>query len=156
MRKTVLTVALMGFAIGAYSTTALGAGPTGGHGHIRLVSSDKCNLVFEVSGFTPGSFGRVEFSYGGHTYSVPVKTRAESSMYQIKLEPYIGETYARIAVEYRVAIQGMGNVISGTARVDCRCGEHYHHGGDEGGDEGGPGTPAGPATPVASQPGFAG
>jgi hypothetical protein len=158
MRKAILTIVLFGVAVATYAGTALGAGTAGSEGQVRFMNSDRCDLVFGFDGFAPGTQGRLEVRIDGSVSTINFLV-PESRARRFRLPPeFMFPGAPMVQVEYRIAVQGMSNVVSGVTMANCDCGEEEGGGSGSGGtgEGGGSGTGAGPATPISSQPGFAG
>jgi hypothetical protein len=156
MKKAILTIALLGIAVAAYAGTALGAGTTTGteRGHVRFITSNRCNLVFAFRGFESGTKGRLEISIDGAVVATRDFFVPSTGILGFRLHPYIDPTPDPVRVEYRIGVRGMAHILSGVTLANCDC-MPEEGGGDEGGGPG-TGSSAPPATPVSSQPGFAG
>jgi hypothetical protein len=164
MRKLILSVAALGFLVASYQV-ASGAGTTtaAAQGQVRLVSTEKCNLVFEFRGFAPGTTGRLQVSWNGTVNSMTFRVPSDSAVLGFRLHGLLGQPNAMVEVGFKIAVEGMSHPMSAVVMVNCDCSPGG--GGSGGGGSGGSGTGNGTGTSVSSAsaagaitaaPGFAG
>jgi hypothetical protein len=162
MKKIALTVIALALLVVAYEGAAIGAGSSTATegGQIQFRAADRCALIFGFRGFAPGTQVHLQVRINGATHAISFTAPSPAGIWGYWLHPYLGHRHDLVNVDYRITAQGMSKVLSGSTMVSCDCGEEEGGGGHEGGggNEGGGGsTPsAGSATPVSSQPGFAG
>jgi hypothetical protein len=166
MRKLMLSAAALGFLIASYQG-ALGADSTAAaQGQVRLVSTDRCNLVFQFRGFAPGTMGRLQVNWNGTVSSMTFRVPSESAVLGFGLHGLLGHPSSMVQVGFKVAVEGMDHVMSAVVTVNCDCGGGGGGSGAGGGGSGGSGSDSsGTVTSVSSasaagaisgQPGFAG
>jgi hypothetical protein len=165
MKRAIVVFAALTLGVVAYAGAAVGAGTsTSQHGRIRVAVGKHCDIAFALNGFARGTPGRLELTSKDKTVVLDFRVKSDPWTYIVRVHDLFDGPHTDEAVSYRIAVDGMHGMVSGTVTVHCNCGEEEGGGGggnngggnNGGGNESGGVPTAGTATAVTSQPGFAG
>ncbi len=162
MRRAIVTIAAVAVMVVAYGSNALGADSDGANGELRFMGTQGCSLEFGVYGFQRGTPGTLQLTILGSSYTFNFSTSSQQQRQNVDLKRVLKDVPHPVLVGVSYHLTVAETSISGSTTAECICGDVGGGGGGGGGSGGGGGGGTGsvpdatPASPVASQPGFAG